>query len=433
MHASRSHDEMQRCRKQDRDQHVDAEHQRIRRGLVGKRHREQSEQHHGSEQLEGQGRGPDRVFALDRTADGALRPAEQTVWPRDQHDRHDQKFGDQRQLREIDGEAADMHNAKADAQRLDLGDDDRGQEGSGNGAHAADHDDDESLADHDQVERKIGRLARHLKRAAYAGEEGAQHEHDREQQRLVDAERADHLTVLRRGTDQPSEASLGQHQMEQQKDGGADDDQEEVVTWEVAAENLDRAAQSRRPRPEQVFRAPQVLHRVVDDEHQRESREQLEKFGRLVDSPQQHNLDQRAECRNHQSRRNDAAPEAEHATQPGGERIGQIQAQHVERAVGDIDDAGDAEDQRQSGADEEQARCRGQSVQGLKEKGFKAHAKMQPSSDPGLVDAVAAADAGRLDPSPSRGRVEPRPSFTSSLRPDAVSSLLHRKEEPLLR
>jgi hypothetical protein len=41
--------------------------------------------------------------------------------------------------------------------------------------------------------------------------------------------------------------------------------------------------------------------------------------------------------------------------------------------VGDIDDAGDAENERQPGAHEKQARCRGEPVEGLKEKGFKTH------------------------------------------------------------
>ena len=81
----------------------------------------------------------------------------------------------------LNGDAEDMHDAEADAQRLDLGDDDRGEEGAGDRAHAADHDDDEGLADHDQVEREVGRLVRHLQRAAEAGEEGAEREHDREQ------------------------------------------------------------------------------------------------------------------------------------------------------------------------------------------------------------------------------------------------------------
>src|SRR5262245_46238239 len=94
------------------------------------------------------------------------------------------------------------------AQRLHLGDDDGCEEGAGDRTHAADHDDDKGVADHDQIEPEIGGLTRHLQRAAEAGEEGAEHEHHGEQHGLVDAERADHLAVLRGGADQPAEAGL---------------------------------------------------------------------------------------------------------------------------------------------------------------------------------------------------------------------------------
>ena len=90
-----------------------------------------------------------------------------------------------------------MNETDPDAQRLHLGDQDRRQEGAGDRAHAADHDDDEGVADHDQVEPQIGRLARDLQRAAEAGEEGAEREDHREQHGLIDAERTDHLAVLR--------------------------------------------------------------------------------------------------------------------------------------------------------------------------------------------------------------------------------------------
>ena len=56
--------------------------------------------------------------------------------------------------------------------------------------------------------------------------------------------------------------------------------------------------------------------------------------------------------------RDNAAPEAERAVEPRRQRDGDIGAQHVERAVRDIDDARDAEDQGKPGGDEEQTGCR---------------------------------------------------------------------------
>ena len=62
---------------------------------------------------------------------------------------------------------------------LTIGDQHRGDEGAGDRAHAADDDDDEGLADQRQVEVEVGRLVRHLQRAAERGEEGAEREHRR--------------------------------------------------------------------------------------------------------------------------------------------------------------------------------------------------------------------------------------------------------------
>ena len=240
-----------------------------------------------------------------------------------------------------------------DAQRLDLGDDDGGEIGAGDRAHAADHDDDEGVADDDQIGGEIGRLARDLQRAAEAGERRAEREHGGEQHRLIDAERADHLAVLRRGADQPAEARARQREMQRQQHQRADDDQEQIVARQPAAEDFDRAAQARRARPEQILRSPEPQRRVVDDQHQREGRQQLEQFGRAIDAPQQHEFDQRAERADDQRGGDDAAPEAEHAADLGRERIGDVGPQHIEGAVRDIDDAGDAEDQRQAGGDRE--------------------------------------------------------------------------------
>src|SRR5437588_113116 len=119
--------------------------------------------------------------------------------------------------------------------------------------------------------------------------------------------------------------------------------------------------------PEQVFGSPNVLRRVIDDQDQREGGEQLEQLRRLIDAAQQQHLDQRPERRHQHTGSGDAAPEAERAAHLGGEGRGEIEPQHVERAVGDIDDAGDAENERQPGAHEKQARRRGEPVERLKE------------------------------------------------------------------
>ena len=224
--ARRAHDEMQRGREQDRDQHVDAEHESIRLVLDGERQQQKRDRQRGGENFKRQPCRPDRLLDFRVIAHQGLWTAEQAIGAHDQHHRHDQKFCDQRQLGEIHREAAEIDEADADAQRLHLGDDDRGEERAHDRTHPADHHDHESIADHDQVESEIRRLARHLQRPAEAGEEGAEREHDREQQRLVDAQRSNHFAILRSSANEPAEPGPRQHQVEQQQNQRAGGDQE---------------------------------------------------------------------------------------------------------------------------------------------------------------------------------------------------------------
>src|SRR5713226_4092841 len=68
----------------------------------------------------------------------------------------------------------------------------------------------------------------------------------------------------------------------------------------------------------------------------------------MVDPPQQHHLDENADRRDDQRRDNDAAPKTDGAGKSLGERERDVSAQHIERAVGEIDDPRDAENDRQA-------------------------------------------------------------------------------------
>ena len=89
---------------------------------------------------------------------------------------------------------------------------------------------------------------------------------------------------------------------------------------------------------------PQIeQHEILDRERDAEGREQLEQFRRLVDAAQQDDLDQRSDRGDDDRGEGDRAPEADRAAQPIREREADVGAQHVERAMREIDDAGDAE------------------------------------------------------------------------------------------
>ena len=146
---------------------------------------------------------------------------------------------------------------------------------------------------------------------------------------MVDTERADHFTILRRGAHEAAEARARKREVQREKNDWPHCDQEQVIARQAAAENFDRAAHTRRARPEQILGAPEPEDAIVDHEHEREGREQLEQLGRLIDATQQHYFDQCAERRDDERRRHDPTPEPEPATDLRCERVGKIDAHHV--------------------------------------------------------------------------------------------------------
>ena len=256
MHPAGPHDEMQAGGEQHRDQHVDAEHQHIGRGPGQERQREQHEQHDGAEDDQRARSRADRRLERSGTAYRDLRTPEQALRPGDQHHGHDQELGDQRQLGEIHGKSAEGDQPNADAQRLDLGDEHGGDIRSDNRAHAADHDHDEGIGDHREIHAEIRRLAGELQRAAKPGEQRAQGKDSGEQDRLIDAERAEHLAIFGRGANQTAETGPREYGVQHAQHQRRDDDQEGVVTRQLPPEDLDSAAQTRRARPEQILRPP---------------------------------------------------------------------------------------------------------------------------------------------------------------------------------
>ncbi|OIQ63579.1 hypothetical protein GALL_548810 [mine drainage metagenome] len=85
----------------------------------------------------------------------------------------------------------------------------------------------------------------------------------------------------------------------------------------------------------------------------------------MINTPQQHHLDQHADRCNDQRRRNNAAPKPDCAGKSLGERERHISAEHVERAMSEIDDPRHAENDRQAGRHQKQRRRAGKSGQEL--------------------------------------------------------------------
>ena len=215
-----------------------------------------------------------------------------------------------------------------------------------------------------------------------------------------------------------------QQQPERAQHQRADDDREQVVGREQLAEDRDRAGHPRRLRAEQVFRAPGPERGVLDHQHQREGREQLVQLGRGIEAAQHQHLDHRAEQRDRERGEQHRAPEAERpGREPAGERDRRVEPEHVERAVREVDDARDAEDQRQAAADQEQRRRRRQAGQDLQQRRRKIHARRRRRrSKPRLADSEAGGAPG--------GAIAWRPSSQSAGRSFFTSSSLGRYLAP---
>ena len=107
----------------------------------------------------------------------------------DQHHGHDDELHRERELR----------IPQTDAEGLDLADEERREEGTGHRAQAADHDDDERIGYHRQIDLQVRRLSRYHERAAESCQRRAEHEDRGEQALLVYAERRGHFeSCLRR-------------------------------------------------------------------------------------------------------------------------------------------------------------------------------------------------------------------------------------------
>src|SRR5207248_11228735 len=98
-----------------------------------------------------------------------------------------------------------------------------------------------------------------------------------------------------------------------------------------------------------------------------------------------------------------AAPESERAGKSLGQREGDIRAEHIERAMGEIDDPHHAEDDRQPRRDQKQRRCAGKTGQELNE--VKGHLRSVRMVSGRLVPRWRL--QSKLDRS---GTVEPSPS-----------------------
>ncbi len=151
-------------------------------------------------------------------------------------------------------------------------------------------------------------IAWDLERTAESGEENADRKHAREQPFLIDAQRRDHVAVLRRCAHQHAPARALEQEPENAEHDRSEHDQEQIIARDVLAEEVDRPLEARRTAPDQIVRPPDQDDEVLDHQGQAEGREQLEQLGRVIDAPKQDHLDNDADQRHRERRHDDRRP-----------------------------------------------------------------------------------------------------------------------------
>ena len=186
---------------------------------------------------------------------------------------------------------------------------------------------------------------------------------------MVHAQGADHLAVLRGRPYQGADLGFPEHGGEEEEHGRAGEDEEQVVGRIASPEHFHGPAEPGRLHSEDVVAAEGDYHQVRDDEHGREGGDELVEFRRTVHATKDKDLENDANNSDRQGGDYDAAPEAQRGVERGNEARDQrgceVGSQHVERAVREVDDPGDAEDQRQTARSDEQRGRGSQPVQRL--------------------------------------------------------------------
>ena len=364
-HAAGAHHQVQRGGEQHRDRGFGQHGQQIGADHERRCHR-QCEARQACRLQCGAGRA-DRRQSFRFAAGGGLRFAEQAVRAQHQDGSHHQEHQHQGDLRQ-----------QHDAEGLQHADQQGGQEGAAEAAHAADHDDHEGVGDNGQVHVEVGGALRQGQGAAEAGEPGAEREDRGVEHALIHAEGGEHVAVLGCRADQEAPAGAVEQEQQQAQYGGADGDQHGVVEREAQAGDLDRAAQPGGAGDREVDRAPEPERCVLDHQHHAEGGQELEQLGGAVKAAEQGGLQQGADCRGCQCGcQNAEDEELRGARQAAEDAPGDVSAEHEQAAMGEIDHPGDAENHRQAGGDQEQGGGAGQAGEELEEEEIHAARKSE--------------------------------------------------------
>ena len=226
-----------------------------------------------------------RQSAMTRSA---FRPAEQAPRLHHKHQRHQQEHQHQRDVRE------NQH-----AESLQLADQQRGEESTSDGAHAANDRHHKGFGDDGKIHLRGSGNTGDLQGATQPRQKSAQKQRAGKKQSLIDTKRAHHIAVARGGAQQDAKACLMHQQPQQPQHHRSCGDQEKLISRKALIQNHHTMAQPWRAWPGNIQRPPKIQHRILHHQHHAESRQQLKHLRHLIDAPKQHDFHQHAKHTHH--------------------------------------------------------------------------------------------------------------------------------------
>ena len=174
--------------------------------------------------------------------------------------------------------------------------------------------------------------------------------------RLVDAEKGDHAAVVGGG----AEHDAGPRELEHCPEGDEDEDAHrhhgELVGREEQVPHDDRPREGVGEHDGHVVEPQKNLVRSRDDEYRGEGQHELHELLGVVHPAEEHELEGEPDEGDEHAAKEDAREEPPRGAgrDPGMDLVGEERPQHVERAVGEVDDARHPEDEGEPGGDQEQ-------------------------------------------------------------------------------
>src|SRR5262249_21158523 len=238
-------------------------------------------------------------------------------------------------------------------------DDHGADQGAFDRSQAADDHDRKSQHDHLDADAERYRDLRRHDSTAEGAQHGSEHESNRVHDLDVDSERGRDLAVMDHDGQEPAVARVLEREVGGDREQDSKNDEPDIVARQNEAADRDIAADGERLIERIGVCAPQQVDHVLEHEERRAGNEHHNNLVSAVDQPQEAALDgepnPQADRHGHEPHEQKAAGGGKPAIEiRSGRDRGAVSAEGVERAVGDVQDLHDPEDQGKTDRNDEQ-------------------------------------------------------------------------------